>query len=165
MHAYGVDYLMQCFREFIHRDTLVPHDPIDGTPMGRFREGRPVNVDVYCRALLARNASGVCRRNFPALTIPPASTAAGILSVLPLSALHIGDFSITSGFEFLLINCEGANTNRKAVRMLMSGLRNRRDLLAVAIFARLTESTAMRSGDLAYSSTETFPGASMYSWP
>ena len=39
------------------------------------------------------------------------------------------------GFKFFfLINCDGANTNRKAVRVLLSELQNRRDLLAVVIF-------------------------------
>ena len=91
-------------------------------------------MDVYCRALLARNASGVARKSFPVLAIPPGSTAAGILSVLPLNALHIEDLTHPAGFKFLLINCDGANTNRKAVRMLMSELQNRRDLLVVVNF-------------------------------
>ena len=38
------------------------------------------------------------------------------------------------GFKFYLINCDGANTNRKAARMLMSELQLHRDLLAVVIF-------------------------------
>ena len=133
MHAYGVDYLSEVFREFIQHHALTLQAFLDGAPMKLFHEGRSVNVEVYCRMLLARDASGACKRSFPVLAIPPDSTAAGILSILPLRALRIEDFALKPGFKFLLINCDGANTNRKAVRILMSELQWHRDLLVVVI--------------------------------
>ena len=134
MHAYGVDYLEEIFKKFVRECALVLQLFLDGTPLKMFHEGRVVNVEVYCRLLLAYGESGVCKRSFPTLAVPPDTTAAGILSVLPLSGLHIEDLTANPGFKFLFINCDGANTNRKAVRMLMSELQNRRDLLVVVNF-------------------------------
>ena len=134
MRAYEVCYLTEVFREFVQQRALTLQAFLEGTPMKLFHERRPVNVEVYCRMLLARDASGVCKRSFPVLAIPPDSTAAGILSIPPLRALHVEDFALKHGFKFLLINCDGANTNRKTARMLMSELQCHRDLLAVVIF-------------------------------
>ena len=134
MQAYGVDYLTELFRRFVRAHALAPQAFLDGTPMKLFREGRVVDVEVYCRMLLAHDDSGVCKRSFPTLAAPPDATADGILSVLPLTGLRIEDLTSKPGFKFLLINCDGANTNRKAVRMLMRELQNRRDLLALVIF-------------------------------
>ena len=134
MQAYGVDYLSDLFREFVRQHALVLQAIVDGTPMKLFHEGRSVNVEVYCRMLLARDGSGVCKRSYPVLAVPPDSTAAGIFSILPLRSLHIEELTMRPGFKFFLINCDGANTNRKAVRMLMSELQNRREMLVVVIF-------------------------------
>ena len=134
MQAYGVDYLEGIFKEFVRECALVLQLFLDGTPLKMFHEGRVVNVEVYCRLLLAYGDSGVCKRNFPTLAVPPDSTAAGIVSILPLSGLYIDDLTVNPGFKFLFINCDGANTNRKAIRMLMSELQNRRDLLVVVNF-------------------------------
>ena len=134
MQSYGVDYLEEIFKEFVREFSLVLQLFLDGAPLKMFHEGRVVNVEVYCRLLLAYGESGVCKRSFPTLAVPPDSTAAGILSILPLSGLHIEDLTANPGFKFFFINCDGANTNRKAVRMLMSELQNRRELLVLVNF-------------------------------
>ena len=58
MHAYAADYLGEVFREFLKYHALTLQLFLDGTPMKLFHEGRSVNVEVYCRMLLARGASG-----------------------------------------------------------------------------------------------------------
>ena len=97
-------------------------------------DSRAANVDVYTRTILAHNANGESLRSFPILSRPQSSNASGILSTIPISELYIDDLTSTPGFKLLLINCDGANTNRKAVRMLMSELQPRRELLTVVIF-------------------------------
>ena len=126
--------MREVFREFLKYHALTLRIALDGTPMKLFHDGRSANVEVYCGMLVACDASGSCQRSFPVLAIPPDATAAGILSVIPIRALYLEDFASKPGFKFYLINCDGANTNRKAVRMLMSELQVHRDLLVVAIF-------------------------------
>ena len=102
--------------------------------MKLFAESRAANLDVYVRTILAYNANGDSLRSFPVLSRPPSSNASGILSTIPINELFLDELTSTPGFKLLLINCDGANTNKKAVRMLMSELQPRRELLSVVIF-------------------------------
>ena len=99
--------------------------------MKLFSDGRSANVEVYGRTLLARNSIGESQRLYPVLSQPPASDASGVLSAIPTGALFLDELTSTQGFKMLLINCDGANTNHKAVRMLMAELQPRKDLLVV----------------------------------
>ena len=107
---------------------------LDGAPMRLFADSRAANVDVYTRTILARNANGDSLRSFPVLPRPPSSNASGILSTIPINELYLDELTSTPGFKLLLINCDGANTNRKAVRMLMIELQPMRELLTVVMF-------------------------------
>ena len=46
MHAYGVDYMREVFREFLKYRALTLQLFLDGTPMKLFHEGRSANVEV-----------------------------------------------------------------------------------------------------------------------
>ena len=131
---YSVDYITEEFRAFVKNVSLVLQLTLDGTETKIFAESMSVNVDVYTRSILPRNANGQSLRSSPVLSRPRNSNASGVLSTIPISELYIDDFTSAPGFKLLLINCDGANTNRKAVRMLMSELHPRRELLIIANF-------------------------------
>ena len=102
--------------------------------MKLFADGRSANVEVYGMTLVARNSLGETQRSYPVLSHPPASDAAGVLSTMPIKSLFIDELLSKPGFKLLLLNCDGANTNRKAVRMIMAELQPKRDLLVLVNF-------------------------------
>ena len=134
IRAYGVDYLSDKFRQFALSGAVAIQSFRDGTPMKLFHDGRSSNVEVYGMTVIARNSLGETQRSYPVLSHPPASGAAGILSAMPIDSLFIDELTSKPGFKLLLLNCDGANANRKAARMLMAELQPRRDLLVLVNF-------------------------------
>lgn len=131
IYGYGAEYIDEKFREFVLANALVLQPFHDGTLANLFEEGRSANVDVYGRTLLARNAAGETARSYPVLSRPSTSKASGVLSTIPTKALFLDELTSTPGFKLLLLNCDGANTNRKAVRMLTAELQPKKNLLVV----------------------------------
>lgn len=99
-----------------------------------FHDGRSSNVEVYGMTVIARNSMRETQRSYPVLPHPPSSDAAGILSEMPINSLFVDELTTTPGFKLLLLNCDGANANRKAVRTLAAELQPRRDLLVLVNF-------------------------------
>ena len=58
----------------------------------------------------------------PNLAMPASPKASGVLSAVPLSSLYLDDLTHGGGFRMLFINCDGVNTNRRAVKMMVSEL-------------------------------------------
>ena len=53
---------------------------------------------------------------------------------MPTKSLFTDELLSKPGFKLIVLNCDGANTNRKAVRMIMAELQPKRDLLILVNF-------------------------------
>ena len=103
----------------------------DGAPIRIFNDGQASSVEVYVRSLEARDSIGKSAVTYPVLSIPHAIKASGVLTTIPIRKLYIEDLLPNGCFRFLILKCDVSNTNRAAVKMLMSELQSGKELLAV----------------------------------
>ena len=85
-------------------------------------QNRVGSREVYAWTLTATNAEGKEMKLYPKLAMPTSSTAGGILSTIPLKQLFIEDFVSDGAFKILLISTDGINSNKAAMRLLLSEL-------------------------------------------
>ena len=117
---YGVELIDDGFINFLREEATAHSASLNGTPMRIFNDGQASSVEVYVRPLEARDSTGGSAVTYPVLSRPHPSKASGALSAIPIEKLHLEDLLPNGGFRFLIIKCDGANTNRAAVKMLMS---------------------------------------------
>ena len=129
IYLYGDDFIRQAFQKFVREEAVVTQLFLDSTPMKVFTSGRPNSAEVYGILLVATSASGEVRTLPPRLAMPASTKASGVLSAVQLSSLFIDDLMHGGGFRMLFINCDGVNTNRKAVKVMISELQRYPDLL------------------------------------
>ena len=98
----------------------------DGDPMSVFNDGKASSVEVYGRPLEARDSIGESAVTYPGLSRPQSRKASGVLSTIPPIKLYVEDLLPNGCFRFLAIKCDGANTNRTAVKMIMSEFQSKR---------------------------------------
>ena len=119
---YGIQTVDGRFITFLREEATSLCVALDGTPIRIYNAGHASSVEVYVRPLEARDSIGGRAVTYPALSIPQSREAPGVLSAIPLRKLYIADILSNGGFRFLIIKCDGSNTNRAEVRMTMSEL-------------------------------------------
>ena len=123
---YGAELLDGGFINFLREEAATLSASLDGTPMRISNDGQASSVEVYVRSLEARGSTGKSAVTYPFLIRPRSSKASGVLTAIPIKKLHLEDLLPNGGFRFLIIKCDGANTNRAAVKMLMSELHSKK---------------------------------------
>ena len=101
--------------------------------MRLFREDqRAATKEVYARTLTAKSADGESCEILPELTCPENSKTSGVLASIPVKDLFIEDLmGSRPGFRFLMVSCDGINTNQSAIRLLFTELHPRKTLLCL----------------------------------
>lgn len=123
IYLYGHDLLTAQFIEFLRTEDLVLVISFDSTPMRIFSEDRRAgSVEVFAVSLEARGIGGKTIRLFPKLRLPATKSAAWILSVLSKDDMFITQFVESGAVKILMLNCDGANANKAAIRLLTSEL-------------------------------------------
>ena len=97
--------------------------------MRLINDGQASSVEVYIRSLEARDSAGKSAPSYPVLSRPRPSKASGVLSAMPIEKLHLGDLLPIGCFGFLITKRDGSNTNQAEVKMIMSELQPKRELL------------------------------------
>ena len=106
---------------------------LDGTAMRVMQSGRASKAEVYVIALQARSASGETMHFYPRIALPAACNAAGILGTIPISSLFVKELTASPGFKMIMVNMDGAATNKAALRMLRTELQRYEQLIVAPV--------------------------------
>ena len=100
MYAYIQDDARQKFTRFVREKAVLLQVCTDSTPMRLSTGplGNATSVEVYVRTIFAQVSDGEEMKFTPEISSPINSTAAGVLSTIPLSELFIQGLTSRPGF-------------------------------------------------------------------
>ena len=70
---------------------------------------------------------------YPRIALPAACNAAGILGTIPISSLFVKELTASPGFKMIMVNMDGAATNKAALRMLRTELQRYEQLIVAPV--------------------------------